>query len=116
MGLVLAQHHVLDPAKILLSLFATLSEQTAEPVGPVQGEQSGGFVPSGGLAAFLEGQDVFPIVELARHDNGLATIEGIGDQAEGQLGKLFFKSLTQAGKTLEFAVLFIGLRVMPPES
>ena len=84
----------------------------AKPVGPVEGEQFEGFVPSGGLAAFLEGQDVFPVEPLANGHDGLAGVEGVGHQADGQFGELLFESLTQALEALEFAVLLLGLRVV----
>jgi hypothetical protein len=81
-------------------------------VGRVAGEPFDGFVPSGGLAAFLEGQNIFPVEPLANGHDGLAGVEGVGHQANGQFGELLFESLTQALETLEFAVLLLGLRVV----
>src|ERR1039457_5904873 len=84
----------------------------ASPVGSVEGEQFDGFVPSGGLAAFLEGQDVLPVAALANFHDGLAGVEGVGDQADGQFGELLFGPLAQALEALEFTVLLLGLRVV----
>jgi len=57
---VLTQHNILDPAKVLLTLLRRV-RAAAKPVGPVQGQQVDRFLPGGGLAAFLEGQDIHPI-------------------------------------------------------
>src|ERR1039457_5895613 len=84
----------------------------ANAVGPVEGEQFEGFLPSGGLAAFLEGEDVFPVKLLANHDDGLASVKGVGHQTDGQFGELFFEPLTQAPEALEFTVFLLGLRVV----
>ena len=84
----------------------------AKPVGPVEGKQFESFLPGGGLAAFLEGQDIFPVVALANGHDGLAAVEGVGHQAEGQFRKLSFEPLTQALEAFEFAVLFLGFRVV----
>jgi hypothetical protein len=89
-----------------------LSQQEAQPVGPVEGKQSEGFIPGGGLAALLQGQDVFPIEELASHHDRLAAIESVSHQANGQFGELLLKSLAQASKAPEFAVFLLGLRVV----
>jgi hypothetical protein len=84
----------------------------ANPVGPVEGKQFKGFVPSGGLTTFLEGQYVFPLEPLANHHDGLASVKGVGHQAEGQFGELLLEPLTQALEALEFTVLLLGLRVV----
>ncbi len=107
-----AQHDIFDPAEVLEPGFAVGSEPVADPVGPVEGQEFDGFFPGGGRAALLEGQDVFPAKLLAGRQDGLAGVKGVGDQAEGQFGKLLFEPLTQAREALEFAVLLFGLRVM----
>ena len=84
----------------------------AKPVGPVERKQFDGFLPSGGLASFLEGQNVFPVKALANRHDGLAGVKGVGHQAEGQFGKLLFEPLTQPMEALEFTVLLLGLRVV----
>jgi hypothetical protein len=78
----------------------------------VKGKQAEGFLPSGGLATFLEGQDVFPAKLLARGHDGLASVKGIADQADRQSGKLRFEPLTEASEALQFTVLLLGLRVV----
>jgi len=99
---VLAQQDVFDPAEVLQPRLAAWSEPMAKPVGPVERKQFNGFVPSSGLAAFLEGQHVFPVAALANRHDGLAGVEGVGHQAERQLGDLFLEPPTQAVEALEF--------------
>ncbi len=96
LGLILAQHDVLDPAKVLQPRLAARSEPNAQVVGPVQGQQLEGLVPSRGLTAFLEGQDVFPAELLAARYQRLAAIQAIADQAKRQFGELGFEPLAQA--------------------
>ena len=86
-GLVLAQQDVFHPAEILLPLLAPWPEQNPQPVGPMEGQQSEGFVPRGGLASFLEGQDVFPIELFAGGHDGLAAVERVSQPGGPGIGR-----------------------------
>jgi hypothetical protein len=66
-GLMLAEDDVLDPAKVLLALLTIASEQ-AMPVGGMERQQVEEFLPGGGLAAFFDGQDVFPDFTPSKND------------------------------------------------
>jgi hypothetical protein len=61
-GLVVAKHNVFSPAKIPQPLPAVFSQQA---LGTVERQQMNRFLPGGGLAAILEGQDVSPIKQQA---------------------------------------------------
>jgi hypothetical protein len=96
----LAEHEVFDPAKVLLTGFAVGPEQEAMAVGPVEGQQVDEFLPSGGLTPLFDGQDVFPTEQAALSHNRLAAVEGIGDEADGQFGELFFEPSAEAQEAL----------------
>ena len=89
---MLAEHDVLDPAKVLLPGLAVGPEQKAVPIGAVERQQVDEFLPGGGLTALFDGQDVFPTEQAALRHDRLAAVEGIGDEADGQFGELLFES------------------------
>jgi len=67
--------------------------------------------PEGWKRAFLEGDEVLPVVLPANVHHRAVGIEGIEAQAQRQLGEVLLEPLRQASEGLQFTVLLAGLGV-----
>lgn len=111
-GLQAGQHHFFDPSAIQSALGLAPAGSAGDHIGPAAWEQPEHFVPGGGLASFLEGEDVLPAMLLADLEDGCTAIEGIADPAQGQPGEDPLDSVAQAQERFEFAILLVRVRVV----
>ena len=110
-GLAFAPDNVLDPTKVLQALLASVSQEMADAVSPVEGKQSQRLVPSGWLSAFFESQSVAPAELVAQFHNQMAGVKPVGHQADGQFGGFLFEASTQSLEALGFAVLLLSFKI-----